>query len=186
MVTKSIYLVLFVMASAGCTSMQLQYSTLAQGRTLTDLQYQIVLDNVAMFRQAPGSLPWHLKIESGTVTINDTVNPSFSYTGPVVSRTYILGGARIWQEGWTVVPVVNSEELSALKHIYEWAAKQTWIEEGTVPDGFVWGRYGTRIVSVRLKNLEKLTNLTLKVLKAVPVKDLERTLRTPGPPPTIR
>ena len=73
--------ILFSMALMGivnaCTSAQLEYSTLAQGRTLTDLHYQIVLDNVAMFREAPGSLPWHVKITDGSITISDSVTPRF-------------------------------------------------------------------------------------------------------------
>jgi hypothetical protein len=82
--------------------------------------------------------------------------------------------------------VVDKKELLNLKAIYENAAKQTWIEEGAMADGFVWGRYGTRVVSVKLGNLEKLTNLTLDVLNAAPIAPLERSLRTPGPAFNIR
>ncbi len=36
----------------GCTTWQLTRSTLAEGKTLTDIEYAMVLDNVAMFRDS--------------------------------------------------------------------------------------------------------------------------------------
>lgn len=180
------FTIVFIGIISGCTSVQLQYSTLAQGRTLTDLQYQIVLDNVAMFREAPGSLPWHLKITQGSITINDALNPSFSYASPPINRTFGLAGSRAWQEGWTVVPVVNPLELSKLKTIYEKARTYSWIKDGAVPGGFAWGRYAGRLVWVGSDDLKKLTELTLEVLAATAIAPAERAFQLPGPVPSAR
>jgi hypothetical protein len=45
--------------------MQLKKSTLAQGQTLTDLEYTMVLDNIAMQRQMPGGVTMALESHPG-------------------------------------------------------------------------------------------------------------------------
>jgi hypothetical protein len=52
--TRPLGPILFIlMGFNGCTSLELRRSTLAAGKTLTDLQYGIVLDNLAMFKEFP-------------------------------------------------------------------------------------------------------------------------------------
>lgn len=56
---------------AGCLHSQLLEHTLKTAETLSDLQFQLVLDNLAMFPVHPIGLPWHMKLWGGTVQVND-------------------------------------------------------------------------------------------------------------------
>ncbi len=50
--------------STGCTDAQLRITTLNQHATLTDLHYQMVLRNLAVFANNPDVIPWHTSITS--------------------------------------------------------------------------------------------------------------------------
>ena len=43
-----------------------------QASTVMDIEYQMVLDNIAMFECNPASLPWHVRINDGVVQVNDS------------------------------------------------------------------------------------------------------------------
>jgi len=104
---------------AGCASVQLKQNTLAQGRTLTDMEYTMVLDNVAMFRQRPGALPWHLKFTQGSVAIQDNVGGSLNYSwGSGVSRMPGFSAQIGSVETWNVVPETNTNHLALLRKKY--------------------------------------------------------------------
>jgi len=149
---------------AGCTSFQLKRSTLAQGKTLTELEYEMVLDNLAMFREAPNSLPWHLKIAQGSITINDNLNPSFSHTWPTISHTLSLSGTRSWQDSWTVTPLVDDKFLGQLRQIYNQYCRADWIHEGFGPPGSFGGHFRQTYIWVSRENVKDLTDVTLLVL----------------------
>ena len=57
----------------GCTTGRLRQRTINQGSTLPELQYQQVLDNLALFAANPASLPWHVNLREGTTQITDSV-----------------------------------------------------------------------------------------------------------------
>jgi len=70
---------------SGCaTHMALQKDTVRTTNTLTDLQYQQVLDNVARFHDDPDTVPSFAVATAGTVSIADTlgagVSPTYSPT----------------------------------------------------------------------------------------------------------
>ncbi|MEO2088158.1 MAG: hypothetical protein ABGY75_01500, partial [Gemmataceae bacterium] len=62
----------------GCTHTALERRTVKQASTLTDLQYQQVLDNMAMFACNPDTMPWHLKLKGGLVQIADQGSGGFA------------------------------------------------------------------------------------------------------------
>jgi hypothetical protein len=172
----------------GCTSLQLKRSTLAQGKTLTELQYEMVLDNLAMFRQAPDALPWHLKIAQGSIAINDSLNPSFSYNWPVISHTLSLSGTRSWQDSWTVTPLVNNKFLKQLQNIYNNSCRAEWIHEGFGPPDSFGGHFRQTYIWVGRENVKDLTDITLKVLHTQVDADKEASPQLgpallPGPVP---
>jgi hypothetical protein len=132
--------------------MQLKKSTLAQGQTLTDLEYTMVLDNIAMQRQMPGALPWHLKVTQGSIEIADDINGNFDYTwGFGVDRTLGVGGGRDWNESWTVVPETDSSHLTALQTAYSKYVDAPWIHNGFPPPGAICGHYGPKTVWVKAR-----------------------------------
>jgi hypothetical protein len=113
---------LFVLATgllSGCTSVALDDSMLSQGSSITLIQEEMVLANLEMFRQRPNALPWHLKITSGVVTVNDTISPSYSYGWPTIANTLGLAPSRSIQLQWSVVPVTDNAELTSLAAMYK-------------------------------------------------------------------
>jgi hypothetical protein len=167
----------------GCTHIALRDNTADTGSTLTDLQYQIVLDNIAMFKCNSDSLPWGIKITQGSMQLTDAVTPSFSYAWPAVTRTGTLGGSRTWQDSWTVVPVTSKGELEELKAIYKVEVAKKWFHLGTlVPRGCPSGHYGTLWVWVDKDHVSDLTAVVLQVLDKTPIKAEERSIILPGPP----
>src|SRR5262245_43450149 len=66
---------------ACATPLRLRNNTLKTNATLTDLNYQMVLRNVAMFSANPSTMPAISVINAGTVTVVDqkTVNANATY-----------------------------------------------------------------------------------------------------------
>src|SRR5262249_40579454 len=83
------------LATGGCqTHLALRDNTLRTAGTLTDLNYQQVLNNVALFVANPSSLPSVSIINAGTVTVADqkTYNASATYS-PTLTFAQQGGGA---------------------------------------------------------------------------------------------
>jgi len=167
----------------GCGSAALKDSTLAVGSSLTDLHYRMVLDNLAMFRTDTDSLPWHLKITTGLVQINDTVGGAYTVATPL-ARTLAVVPSQGWTESWTVVPEVDQQKLRNLMIIYQRAAHGAdfprYFADGDQPGGRPYGHYGDKYVWVRQGQLAALTELTLQVLGGAPVARGERPSTVPG------
>jgi len=116
----------------GCTHTRLQRNTISQGSTLTDLQYQQVLDNVAMFACNPDSLAWHIKINSGLVQVADQgsgfLGANLGGPGHLVPN---LGLQRNVLHQWNVDPVIEAEDLKLLQLAYRKAVNPS-DAEGTI------------------------------------------------------
>src|SRR5205807_9819146 len=69
---------------SGCTHIALRNDTVRTTNTLTDLQFQQVLDNVARFHGNPDTVPSFAVATAGTVSVLDTkgagVSPTYSPT----------------------------------------------------------------------------------------------------------
>src|SRR5580658_9942750 len=84
---------------SGCTHMALQKDTVRTTNTLTDLQYQQVLDNLARFHDNPDTIPSFAVATAGTVSILDT-------TGAGVSPTYAPTLTAL-QQGGGALPILS-------------------------------------------------------------------------------
>ncbi len=60
-----------LVSAFGCTHRVLMRSMVHQASTVMDIEYQMVLDNIAMFECNPSALPWHVRIKDGVVQVND-------------------------------------------------------------------------------------------------------------------
>jgi hypothetical protein len=114
--------ILLTPALSGCANVQLKQSTLRSASTLTDLQYQQVLDNLAMYCEDPTALPWHVNLQNGAVQIADagsvgtiaqtdlshafTWSPYFTGTRSIVTQ-------------WSTVPVTDETALRLLRLAYQ-------------------------------------------------------------------
>jgi hypothetical protein len=78
----------------------------------------MVLDNLEMFRQKSGALPWHLKFTQGSSNVVDTLTPSFSVVWPMLARTLGISGSREWNLSWTVVPTIDPGQLQNVRTMY--------------------------------------------------------------------
>jgi uncharacterized coiled-coil protein SlyX len=109
-----------LLVATGCGSIQLQRSTIRQARTLSDLQYQQVLDNLAMFSCNPNALAWHLKIRSGLVQV--TSQGVAGLTAQVLGAAELFPSAEASQAvvgQWDVDPTVEAGELKTLQLAYQ-------------------------------------------------------------------
>ena len=115
-----------VVVGAGCTDAQLRHSTVRQVRTLTDLQYRMVLENLAEVAANPGSMPWHASISGGAAQVADTGQGLFTAginlfngSGGTFS-SYSPGAqfARTIVEQWTLAPVTEGDTLRLLRIAY--------------------------------------------------------------------
>ena len=92
----------------------------ARGATLPDLQYQQVLDNLAMFGCDPNSLAWHVKVTGGLVQVADQGNAAVvpsAVTSPFLAPNAGLSRNVLGQ--WNVDAVTESDDLELLHLAYQ-------------------------------------------------------------------
>lgn len=184
----------FVVAG-GCTHRALRSQTLQTASTLSELQYQMVLDNLAMLSSNPNLLPWHVKLDDGSVQVSDELHAEFR--GGWVSEA-LMGEARLEPERqvtlqWDVVPVTDPKELRDLQAAYQKAmgmeTGQDLLKELDIPTGWFEsgrsedvpsnashiGRYREHCVWVLPDQIDGLSKFTLSVLAIVKLDADERS-----------
>jgi hypothetical protein len=117
---------------SGCTHIALRNDTVRTTNTLTDLQYQQVLDNVARFHDNPDTIPSFAVPTSGTVSLQDTtgagVSPTYSPTLPfglqgggalpILSLLFPFTASRAVTENWSLTPITDADNLRRLRCAY--------------------------------------------------------------------
>src|SRR6516162_2824486 len=117
--TVRILFILGLTCFTGCTSSRLRQRTINQGSTLPELQYQQVLDNLALFATHPGSLPWHVNVREGTTQLTDSLSGGAALDiGPPVTWFPQLIGSRTAVAQWGMSPVIDATELRLLRISY--------------------------------------------------------------------
>ena len=108
-----------LLLATGCSHLKLQRNTIGQGSTLTDIQYQQVLDNLAMFACNSDSLAWHIKINGGVVQVADQGSGFLGTNlgGPGIFAPN-FGIQRNVLNQWNVDPVIESDDLELLQLAY--------------------------------------------------------------------
>lgn len=125
-------MLLVALGLCGCTAVRLQRGMIHQSSTLTDIQYQQVLDNLAMFACDPDAMAWHVKINGGVVQVADQGSGFFGLNlgGPEMYSPN-LGLQRNVLHQWNVDPVIDSNDL-ALLHIAYRKAVQPEDPDGSI------------------------------------------------------
>jgi hypothetical protein len=122
----------FMLTLSGCTQFALRNNTAQITNTLTDLQFQQVLDNVARFQDNPDTVPSFAVVTAGTVAVNDQAGTGLSATySPTLSSSQQGGGAlpilsllfpfsvqRALSENWSLTPITDSDNLRRLRCAY--------------------------------------------------------------------
>jgi hypothetical protein len=113
----------------GCTHVTLQKDTVRTTNTLTDLEFQQVLDNLARFHDSPDTMPSFAVATAGTVSVLDTtgagVSPTYSPTLPfslqgggalpVLSLLFPFSAQRAITENWSLTPVTDADNIRRLR-----------------------------------------------------------------------
>ncbi len=112
-------LALILFGSSGCISVRLGQRAMRQAGTLPDLEYQQVLDNLALFANNPSALPWHVNFREGTTQITDSGSAGAAVDlGPPANTLPQLFGSRTVVVQWGMTPVIDSAELRLLRIAY--------------------------------------------------------------------
>jgi hypothetical protein len=190
---------MMLVTATGCSPDHLRDMTVATTATLSDMQYQMVLDNLAMMATNPDLIPWHAKLDSGTIQLNDEVAGSLGIAAIQVSKVFdwVQGSAmftprRQRTHQWDIIPVTNPKELRDLQAAYQQAlgfetdkdllttfkVPTGWLGKGTRQDvpataPYV-GHYRDQYVWAMPENVKSLSKLTLIVLSIVEFKSGER------------
>lgn len=110
-----------LLLGGGCTHCQLQRTTVNAASTQTALQYQQILENLAIFVCNHEALPWHIKLEGGIVQVTDQgafeIGPAQSNTGVVTWLPSLLA-ARTLVAQWQVDPTSDPGDLELLRLAY--------------------------------------------------------------------
>ena len=108
---------LCALSTCGCTAVRLGRGTVSQSSTLTDIQYQQILDNLAMFACDPDAMAWHVKVNGGVVQVADQgMGMIAANVGGPHAVAPSLGLQRNVLHQWNVDPVIDADDL-ALLHI---------------------------------------------------------------------
>ncbi len=114
-----LFLALGLCCVTGCTSMRLRQRTVNQASTLSELQYQQVLNNLAQFAVNPTVLPLHINLREGTTQVTDSISGgSLVDLGPPAVSQPQLFGSRTAVAQWGMSPVIDPIELRLLYIAY--------------------------------------------------------------------
>lgn len=124
----------------GCASTQLNYNTLDLAASLDSLTTKQILFNLARTLEDPYAVPSEITVAAGTATTANSVSPTFSTplsasttaSNTAFSVTHPNGTASVgasdqWQQGWTLDPITNPDEVRRLQALYRYAIG--WIRD---------------------------------------------------------
>ena len=118
---RVIYLAFLPVLLAGCASVALRDTTIDSTRTISAMEQQQVLDNIAEFWVNPGALPHFAIINAASLQINDSGQASTTLTwNPFGLMTAALGfmGTRASNNQWTTQNVYDSDKLKKMRYLY--------------------------------------------------------------------
>jgi hypothetical protein len=149
----------------GCKTQEyLAQNTVRTTATLTDLNYHLVLTNVALLTHNPSAIPSFAIVNAGTVSVNDSkiVNAS-SAVAPTITSHQQLGGTpfallaggptfeRDLTENWSMLPISDPDILDRLRSAFQLLV--------TAPEAMASERSYKRLTAVFLDNGEPVDSL---------------------------
>ncbi|HZZ29376.1 MAG TPA: hypothetical protein VFE46_15370 [Pirellulales bacterium] len=109
---------------AGCGNLQLRHNTMQQTASVLDLQYQQVLDNLAMFESDPMALPSFSEVEQGTLVVDSTATATVNLLWnpfTLMSEVFTPSAVRHWNGNWKLDPICGGARLDAMRVVYQYA-----------------------------------------------------------------
>jgi hypothetical protein len=165
--------------ACGCMNQQLRFSANRTIKTLPDLQYQQVVDNLAMIAANPDFLPYLAVAGQGSVQVTDNRSSSLGLKIPLVPQTpedLILGASRNVTGTWSLGTITSPEKIRDMQTLYREAVRgslrgepaSSWLQIGRgrdVPTKACYvGRHGGVRVWIMPDGIEGLSALTLAIL----------------------
>lgn len=171
----------------GCASKQLQRSTVRQVRTLTDLQYQQVLDNLAMYKLNREALPGIAVLKTGATQVGDTGSLGFYGVAGIETKfgaSPTIMGTRSIVDQWGLVPVTDDNALKLLRKAFQCATGSRSLLSRPEAEDLAHdlsAQIGTNAdISVDGDTLRSIYNYTLRRSGMAPIKPPTQSSRTPN------
>lgn len=166
------FIIVLLVGFTGCTEQVLKQSTVGQARTINDIQFQQVLQNIAMFKEQSDSLPWSVVLAGGQVSVTDGLTAGYNIAVPqhgVYTQTPSVGGSRQWAEQWTIAAVNDPVAIIRLQKLYQWtsgiytdtAGTHIWTSK---EDPKAWDGYRTALATEIQGPNDQNTNLSPELL----------------------
>ena len=111
-----------LLLQVGCAHTHLRYNTNGQARTVSDLNTQQVLDNLAKFAGNPGALPHFSIIDGSSSGVSDSIplTPNFSFSPSALSSWSLgTGLTRGADEDFTTIPIKDPRKLELMRCAYQ-------------------------------------------------------------------
>jgi hypothetical protein len=127
--TRQLMIIGLFCSLSGCTHIALRNDTVRTTNTLTELEFQQVLDNVARFQSDPDTVPSFALATSGTVSVLDqcgggvspTYSPTLTFTQqgggalPILTMLFPFTSQRSVTENWSLTPITDADNLRRLR-----------------------------------------------------------------------
>jgi hypothetical protein len=172
-------LIMLLGFASGCMNQQLQFSTRRTTNTLPDLQYQQVMDNLAMIAANPSFLPYLAVAGQGSIQVTDGGTSSLSLNmapKTFTSAMFGLGASRNITGTWSLGTITSPEKIRAMQAAYQRAVRGSaqgdpaygWLMTGCKKDihkhaSYV-GQHGQVFVWVMPDGIAGLSDLTLTIM----------------------
>ena len=122
----TVFLLSILSMGTGCTNVALRHSTVNQAGTMTNLQYQMILENLATMVDNPGTMPWHTNMTGGTTQMTDSGQGTLGFGVNVYNRPKFgfwnilpaVNASRTVVQQWGHSPVTDGDELRLLRIAY--------------------------------------------------------------------
>ena len=116
---SGIVLPILLVVASGCTAMELRRSTVRQVDTLTDVQHQMVLNNLAKFVCNPNTIPSQSNITTGANQVVDSASASSQVLNSAFNSPLLgFGASRGRVDQWSSAPVTDEMTLRLLQIAY--------------------------------------------------------------------
>jgi hypothetical protein len=116
---KSVVLIacLAAVSAPGCTHIQLKRSTALTQRSMSDLRFKHMLDNLALMVHNPAGVPNPVVVSGGVVQVSDNGGGTGNITDIFPFGLFTAG--RTVSEQWSLSPLQNSQKLALMRCTFQ-------------------------------------------------------------------
>ena len=142
--------IMLLVVGSGCMNQQLQFSTGRTANTLPDLQYQQVIDNLAMIAANPDLLPYLAVAGQGSIQVTDGRTSSLGLNmapKTFTSGIFGLGSSRNITGTWSLGTITSPEKIRSMQTAYQRAVRGS--VQGNPAD--VWLKIGCKKTFTRMR-----------------------------------